>query len=889
MERLRTETRSGWFGRQDDVTGFLTELTGGRFTSADGRSPKTLAFELLSRYGDELFGTSSGISFTSAEPVGNGGVALRGEQRIGKVPVLDGALLVTVEKGSPDLVLRSVRGRVFPNLDVETSPSISKAKAVSVAERKAGGKAPRQPRLVIFPLSEGGALSWEVTVVGEFGPLPSVELYYVDAQDGVILSTRPGGAEFATGSSHIGTGRSHQPLAQAENQACGVSGQAVEISGKAPTGEPLRGHGIQLVDGRVALVDTTTPSFRGNAGAICAFDATGISENEGLPGTLATSSSPEISDSETLAALVFGRLVYDYYRTVHGRNSWDGKGGSLVSSVHYGGEDFCNAYFLPDLRQMVYGKGCTLDGVQQAGSFLDVDIAGHEITHGVTETTAHLHYSGQSGALNEGFSDYFGNVIGDRFLGRDSNAAAEGQCQGITPPTEFCTRNPDGTASLRYMLNGAKLTDYLHLLDVPFVLSGVLGIDQDSGGVHRNSAIWNNVLWTMRTLLARIDGKSALQSPRAQLFDKIVYGALTRHLTASAGFLDARAAVEQSARELGADSTTLRVIRQIFDFNGICENCVARVSSQAIPLVTTSGTQLLPSISSGGTAWLDFSGRAASGGANAQAAFSRSAGRARPLTARNETISVAFAGPGHLVTVEGKPQADRIVRYDLSTGATQTIDQGIGDAGLTGVAGSDQGAAWYNAGNDTLNYVDPNGLVSSVPYPADDFPVSIGTGGGTVTTGGNKGSVVAWRVGSDASVLETLSGSVFAADAYVDKVVAVAGEASTQTSVVIFDLNSGQATTVSTNAAPFGVTVSDRYVVWSQVVGELGGAVAKTSGGGLLDNNLFMFSLASGRTYQVVNHQGQQGFPYLNGNQLIWQDSIFGGDDVFTGTLPAGL
>ena len=80
-----------------------------------------------------------------------------------------------------------------------------------------------------------------------------------------------------------------------------------------------------------------------------------------------------------------------------------------MSSVHFGPDGFCNAFFASYLRQpqMVYGNPC-VQGIRQTGSFVEPDVAAHEVTHGVTATTAGLLYTGQSGALNESFSDYFG-------------------------------------------------------------------------------------------------------------------------------------------------------------------------------------------------------------------------------------------------------------------------------------------------------------------------------------------------------------------------------------------------------------------------------------------------------------------------------------------------
>ena len=77
--------------------------------------------------------------------------------------------------------------------------------------------------------------------------------------------------------------------------------------------------------------------------------------------------------------------------------------------------------------------------------------------------------------------------------------------------------------------------------------------------MHFNSAIWNNALWSIRTNLARIDGEPGNDSPLAQAFDRVVYAALTTRLGPTAGFLDARAAVEQVTVDSQLDPVVLRV------------------------------------------------------------------------------------------------------------------------------------------------------------------------------------------------------------------------------------------------------------------------------------------------------------------------------------------
>ena len=96
--------------------------------------------------------------------------------------------------------------------------------------------------------------------------------------------------------------------------------------------------------------------------------------------------------------------TYDYYYFTYGRNSFDNKGSKIMSYVHYD-QKYNNAFW--DGTRMTYGDG---DG-ENFLPLTPIEVVAHEITHAVTEYTAGLIYSEESGALNESFSDIFGTVI----------------------------------------------------------------------------------------------------------------------------------------------------------------------------------------------------------------------------------------------------------------------------------------------------------------------------------------------------------------------------------------------------------------------------------------------------------------------------------------------
>jgi Zn-dependent metalloprotease len=99
-------------------------------------------------------------------------------------------------------------------------------------------------------------------------------------------------------------------------------------------------------------------------------------------------------------------VTWDYYKNVHGRNGIKNTGVGAYNRVHYGSK-YDNAYWQNSCFCMTYGDG---DGTT-FNPFDSLDVAGHEMSHGLTAATAKLVYSGESGGLNEANSDIFGTAV----------------------------------------------------------------------------------------------------------------------------------------------------------------------------------------------------------------------------------------------------------------------------------------------------------------------------------------------------------------------------------------------------------------------------------------------------------------------------------------------
>ncbi|WP_158973239.1 M4 family metallopeptidase [Streptomyces griseus] len=123
-------------------------------------------------------------------------------------------------------------------------------------------------------------------------------------------------------------------------------------------------------------------------------------------------------------------LTWDYYKNVHGRSGIRGDGVGAYSRVHYG-SNYVNAFWSDACFCMTYG-----DGSGNANPLTSIDVAGHEMTHGLTSVTAKLNYSNESGGLNEATSDILGTAVefyannssdvGDYLIGEEININGDG-------------------------------------------------------------------------------------------------------------------------------------------------------------------------------------------------------------------------------------------------------------------------------------------------------------------------------------------------------------------------------------------------------------------------------------------------------------------------------
>jgi Zn-dependent metalloprotease len=139
-------------------------------------------------------------------------------------------------------------------------------------------------------------------------------------------------------------------------------------------------------------------------------------QGQTLPGTQVANPAGS-SDATSKRAFVETTSVAAFYSQIFGRNSIDGAGMSMISSVHYG-VNYNNAFW--NGSQMTYGDG---DGSIFVDFTKGNDVIGHELTHGVTQYSLQLNYTNEAGGLNESLSDCFGSMFRQWEANQDVNQA----------------------------------------------------------------------------------------------------------------------------------------------------------------------------------------------------------------------------------------------------------------------------------------------------------------------------------------------------------------------------------------------------------------------------------------------------------------------------------
>jgi len=351
-----------------------------------------------------------------------------------------------------------------------------------------------------------------------------------------------------------------------------VSGSGQDLFGTA------QNINVWLENGLYYAVDTSKPMYSQSSdpprpdstkGAIIVLDLKNAAPEGNFTAYFVTSQNPNtgwLPDGISLA-FTFSK-TYDYFLSTHNRNSIDNSGANMLGFVRTG-TNYENAFYSLSDNGVFFGDKYTYAGA--------LDVVAHEVTHGVTRYSCNLIYQDQSGALNEAFSDIFGEMVEDY---------AGGSCDWIHGTL---TGNP----KKRNLLNpsSVKIADtnyyYPDKMSLYYSRNSPLlqqFVDQDYGGVHLNCTIVAHAFYLLAEGLQGAIGKSKAA--------KIFYRAQNNHLVQNSQFMDARLAAVESAGELyGYNSQEVSKVKEAFDHVEIFEQA-ATPPPPPVPAVTGSDAVL---------------------------------------------------------------------------------------------------------------------------------------------------------------------------------------------------------------------------------------------------------------------------------------------------------
>ena len=437
----------------------------------------------------------------------------RYERTYDGLPVLGGDLIVKKDKAAKTKgVSRSTTAKLQ---GIAAAPKVAPATAekqalgLAKAEGSKESKASIAPRQVVWMGSGAPVLAFETVVGGLQHDGTPNELHVV---------------------TDAATGKKLHEWQAVEN---GIGN--TQYSGQVTVGSTLSGSTYNLTDGGRGN-HKTYDLKGGSSGTGTLFSGPDDTWGDGTPANRETAGAD--------AAYGAG-ATWDYYKNVHGRTGIRGDGVGAYSRVHYGNA-YVNAFWQDSCFCMTYG-----DGAGNNKPLTSLDVAAHEMTHGVTSVTAKLVYSGESGGLNEATSDIFAAAV--EF---NANNAKD---VGDYMVGEKIDINGNGTP-LRYMDKPSKDT---RSKDAWYAGIGGIDVHYSSGPANHffyllsegsGQKVINGVSYDSPTS----DGKPVVGIGRDKA-EKIWFKALVSKFTANTDYADARKGTVAAATELyGAASAEVK-------------------------------------------------------------------------------------------------------------------------------------------------------------------------------------------------------------------------------------------------------------------------------------------------------------------------------------------
>ncbi|MGY6024551.1 M4 family metallopeptidase [Streptomyces spinosirectus] len=447
----------------------------------------------------------------------DGTVHTRYERTYAGLPVLGGDLIVdTAKSGATKQVIRATNAAIkVSDLTPDITEGAAEQQGVKRAQALGSTKATADSaRKVIWAASGKPVLAYETVIGGLQDDGTPNQLHVItDAATGKKLFEYQG-IENATGTGNT------------------------QYSGTVPLTTTQSGSNYTLTDGDRGGHKTYNLNH-GTSGTGTLFSQTSNTWGNGTTSNAATAGA----DAHYGAA-----VTWDFYKSTFGRSGIKNNGVGAYSRVHYG-NSYVNAFWDDSCFCMTYG-----DGSGNADPLTSLDVAGHEMSHGVTSNTAGLNYTGESGGLNEATSDIFGTGV--EFYANNSSDV------GDYLIGEKIDINGDGTP-LRYMdkpsKDGASKDSWY---------SGLGGLD-----VHYSSGPANHFFYLLSEGSgAKVINGVSYNSPTADGLpvtgigrDKalqIWYRALTTKFTSTTNYAAARTGTLAAAGELyGTTSAEYKAVQ----------------------------------------------------------------------------------------------------------------------------------------------------------------------------------------------------------------------------------------------------------------------------------------------------------------------------------------
>lgn len=453
--------------------------------------------------GVTLHGAGQGYTVKDVMLDDDGASHVRFDRDYRGLRVIGGDLVVHMERNGNFRSSSQTLNRLLM-LEVRASVAESVAIAAALAGREGYATAGR-PQLVVYTRGDIPTLAFDVLVTGEQRDgTPSEMHVIVDAHRGAVLE--------AWDDIHTATGSGKGFFNGS------VVLETTPINGGYSLKDPSRGNQYTIDMG----------NKQGGSGTLFA-------DADNLWGDSALSNRQTVGVDAQYGTAV----TWDYYLLAHGRSGIANDGRGAYNRVHYG-RNYNNAFWSNSCFCMTYGDG---DGTT-FNPFDSLDVAGHEMTHGVTSRTANLTYSGESGGLNEATSDIFGTAV--EFYASNPN-----------DPGDYLIGEKlykSGTSALRTMINPS-----LDGVSADCWYSTLGSID-----VHYSSGVANHFFYLLsegttsgspsKTCVAgntRVaTGAGTVTGIGRAKAEKIWYRALTVYMTSSTNFAGARAATMTAAADL---------------------------------------------------------------------------------------------------------------------------------------------------------------------------------------------------------------------------------------------------------------------------------------------------------------------------------------------------